>query len=534
MTEDPYSDLVAELEHFAHCISAAGALPLAGLMLSDGLDPHVRASYLELIVGPRRERLRRIFAAGRAAGDLTADADVEIAAIFLTGSWYSFHVAGRATPRTGRAGSLTWCGCHAPSADSRDDERLLMSVSPSPPRSAPWSRGLRVSFRPARGDAGRVTTFELFFDLVYVFAFTQVSAFMVEGHNAQALLQGLVVLGLLWWTWVGFAWVANRAPADQPVMIVGMSVAMAAVFVIALAIPESFAAAEGAPTAALVLALAYTVVRLVHVALYALSAGEDVALRRQIIVFLGGAMIPSVAALVIGAVIGGQAQLWIWLGALAYDLLVTRLSSRSGGGWGLHSPSHWAERHGLVVILALGESIVAIGVAVAREPISASVIIGAVLALLLSILLWWTYFTRFAPWGESELERRSEGRQVVMARDVYSYGHAAIVAGVIIAALGIEEAMAHVADSEPFGWFGAIALMAGAACVIATIAISAWVSATPRAGAVAIPAVVMVVLIPLAQAVAPLPALAIAASALAVTAAIVALVQRTQAPQQRD
>lgn len=113
VTEDPYSDLVAELEHFAHCISAAGVLPLAGLMLSDGLDPHVRASYLELIVGPRRERLRRIFAAGRAAGDLTADADVEIAASFLTGSWYSFHVAGRAIPAdwARRVADLVWRSC---------------------------------------------------------------------------------------------------------------------------------------------------------------------------------------------------------------------------------------------------------------------------------------------------------------------------------------------------------------------------------------------------------------------------------------
>lgn len=112
-TGEPRADLVLELADFAHCIQAAGALPLAGLMLSDEVDPEVRAAYLERIVAPRRARLRAILAAGVAAGELDADADLEVAGSFLTGSWYAFHVAARPVPRDWpqRVADLVWAAC---------------------------------------------------------------------------------------------------------------------------------------------------------------------------------------------------------------------------------------------------------------------------------------------------------------------------------------------------------------------------------------------------------------------------------------
>jgi len=113
---DPYTDLVAELENFAHCISEAGALPLAGLMLSDTIDPQVRAAYLERVVGPRRQRLRAVLDSAVATGDLDAGADLEVAGSFLTGSWYSFHVAGRPVPAdwAARVAALVWAACRRP------------------------------------------------------------------------------------------------------------------------------------------------------------------------------------------------------------------------------------------------------------------------------------------------------------------------------------------------------------------------------------------------------------------------------------
>src|SRR4029453_9165890 len=119
--------------------------------------------------------------------------------------------------------------------------------------------------------------------------------------------------------------------------------------------------------------LAYPLVRLIHMTLYIIAAGEDADLRRQVLVTQAVAMAPATAALIVGAVVGGPAQTWIWLGAVLYDAALTYASSRGGGGWRIHSVAHWAERYGLVVILALGESIVAVGGGVARGPTDAAI-----------------------------------------------------------------------------------------------------------------------------------------------------------------
>lgn len=334
------------------------------------------------------------------------------------------------------------------------------------------SGGLVGRLRAARASS-RVTTFELFFDLVYVFAFTQVSRLMADTHSAFGILQALIVLALMWWTWAAFGWLANQAPADEPVMRVGMSAAMVAVFVAALTIPEAYEDLPGGWSGPLVLALAYTLVRLIHMTLYIIAAGEDAALRRQVLVTQAVAMAPASTALIVGAIIGGPWQTWIWLAAWIYDATLTWATSRGGGGWRIHSTAHWAERYGLVVILALGESIVAIGVGVAREPIDAPITIGAVFAVTLSILLWWTYFGRLAETGEHELEARSDAARVVLAINAYTYVHLVVVAGVVLAALGVEDAMAHIGDPEPFGWFGASALAAGLTAYVAATAVFA-------------------------------------------------------------
>ncbi|RZS68400.1 low temperature requirement protein LtrA [Agromyces ramosus] len=366
------------------------------------------------------------------------------------------------------------------------------------------------------GESARVTTFELFFDLVYVFAFTQVSGLMADTHSALGVLQALVVLGLLWWVWCAYSWLGNQAPADRGVVQAGMSIAMIAVFIVALAIPEAYDDLEGGWYAPLVVALAYLFVRIVHATLYVIVAGEDRALRRQVLGTQVVALVPSGTALIVGAAIGGSAQTWIWLAAFVWDVVFTYVSSRGGGGWRLHSPVHWAERYGLIVILALGESIVAIGVGVAQEPIDGPIVLGVSLSVTLSLLLWRAYFTRIAPAGEHALQRRTGARRVVFARDAYTYLHFAIVGGVILAALGVEEAMAHIADPEAFGWFGASALGAGLALYIAATAAFGRMSGlrwpVVRIGA----AIALAAVIPLLAIVAAMSALVIVVALLAV------------------
>jgi low temperature requirement protein LtrA len=362
--------------------------------------------------------------------------------------------------------------------------------------------------------SARVTTFELFFDLVYVFAFTQVSRLMADTHSAFGILQALVVLALMWWTWVAYGWLANQASADQRVMRVGMSVAMIAVFVAALTIPEAYDDLPGGWNGPLVLALAYTLVRVIHMTLYIVAAGDDARLRRQVLLTQAVAMAPAATALIVGAVVGGPAQTWIWLGAFLYDA-------------GLSS-AHWAERHGLVVILALGESIVAIGVGVAREPIDGPIALGAALAVTLSILLWWAYFARISAAGEHALEQRADAARVVLARDAYTYVHFVIVAGVILAALGVEDAMAHIGGGEPFGWFGASALGSGLAAYAAATALFGRLVDLPWPVIRVVTALVLAASVPVLAVMAAMWALVIVVGVLAVMLALEAVQARAR------
>ena len=368
-------------------------------------------------------------------------------------------------------------------------------------------RSLRTS-----DERHRVTTFELFFDLVYVYAFTQVSRLMGETHSGLGVLQALIVLGLLWWTWTSFSWLANQSPADQGILRVGMSVAMAAIFVATLAIPESFEDLPGGLDGPLVFVVAYGLVRVVHTSLYLIAAADDRALRRQVLRTQWVAMLPSLGLLLVGALVGQPAQTWIWLGALVWDVLLTLLTG-AGGDWRLHSASHWAERYGLVVILALGESVVAIGVGASHLPVSVPVIAGAVLCIALALVLWWVYFLASADAAERALARREGVPRAEYATLAYTYLHYVLIAGVVVSALGVEEAMAAVDSSEAFGFFGAAALAGGVAVYLVGTAVFLRSSGTRWPVYRLIGAAMTLVLIPL---LAMMPALAALAAVVVV------------------
>jgi low temperature requirement protein LtrA len=312
------------------------------------------------------------------------------------------------------------------------------------------------------GDDHRVTQFELFFDLVFVFAFTQVTTLMAHEHDAIGIVRGLTILGMLWWAWCSYSWLANQARADRGVLHAGMAVATALIFVMAFAIPDAYGEHEGARLAAFVIVGAFFLVRVVHVVLYLIAAGDDRELRRQVLVTMGLALGPAIVAMAVGAYLGGVAQTWIWLAAWVYDALVLFLTSRKGS-WRLHSAGHWAERYALVVILAIGESIVSIGVGLREVELDAASLVGSFLAIGGAVLLWWIYFHRFSSGLEHALARLSPDRRVAEASISFTYHHYSVVAGVILTALGIETVMAHIGDVEPLGLFGAAALAGGVA-----------------------------------------------------------------------
>jgi low temperature requirement protein LtrA len=207
-------------------------------------------------------------------------------------------------------------------------------------------------------EEARVTPIELFFDLVFVFSLTRVTALMAHDLTLTGLGRGLLVLALLWWSWVGYAWLGNVVRADEGVGRVAMFGAMAASFVLALSVPEAFDDRAGGLPGPVVFALAYLAVRLLHLTIFLLASGDDAGLRRQIWRF-SPSVIGSTALLLVASQMEGRAQTLTWVAVVIVDYVGTILAGASG--WRLNSAAHFAERHGLIVIVALGESIVASG-----------------------------------------------------------------------------------------------------------------------------------------------------------------------------
>ncbi len=370
----------------------------------------------------------------------------------------------------------------------------------------------------AADERHRVTTFELFFDLVYVFAVTQVTAYMAHAHSAAGVLQGFLLLGLVWWTWSGYTWLGNQAWADEGLTRAGMSVAMAGIFVVALTIPEAWHDAEGGLDGPIVLVAAYLVVRLVHLGVYSAAAGADRGLRRQLAITLVP-MLSGAALLLLGAVLGGRLQTALFAAGLAVDWIGTYVTSREGN-WRLHSPLHWSERHGLFVILAIGESIVAIGAGAAERPISVPLLVGAILGMATAVALWWLYFDVVSLAAESALSRVAGEARVKLAIDAYTYLHFPLIAGIVLTALGVEEVLAHAEDDEAFGTFAASALFGGLALyLVGHVAFKRRMHAALSVPRLAT-AVVLLAALPLGARLAPLLALTLAG---VVVAALVAL-----------
>ena len=216
----------------------------------------------------------------------------------------------------------------------------------------------------------------------------------------------------------------------------------------------------------------------------------------------------SIALLLVGALVGGSAQLWFWLAAVAADAIAIYATS-AGGDWRVPSAAHWAERHGLIVILALGESVVAIGVGAANEPVGVPILAGVVGAIVLAICLWWSYFDRVAGAGEHVLITSNGVERARLASDGYTYLHFLLVAGIVISALGVETAIAHTGSGEPFGWFGASALFGGTSLYIAGLSFF-WLRMRGEWKVVAlVAATALLALIPVAAVVPPLAALAL-------------------------
>ncbi|MEU1425972.1 low temperature requirement protein A [Nocardia sp. NPDC005746] len=303
---------------------------------------------------------------------------------------------------------------------------------------------VRTRMTPVAEDAS-VTQLELFFDLVIVFAFTMVTDFAAHETTAVNLLRALLILAMLWWAWIGYSWLGNVIKADEGIARVAMFVAMGGAFIIALTIPESFDDLPGGWYGPLVFVIAYLAVRLIHLAVFWMASTHDAQLRRQVIRWAAGSLSVPAVLLVAGALTTGAAQLGLWLAALVCDMGWTFFA---GNEWRLYSASHFAERYGLIVIIALGESIVSIGVGVAGLPISWPIAVGSMLGLGVAGLLWWAYFDVAALVVERAMHHAQGARRVQIARNCYTFWHFPMIAGIVAMALGLKKVLNYVGGAQ--------------------------------------------------------------------------------------
>jgi low temperature requirement protein LtrA len=281
----------------------------------------------------------------------------------------------------------------------------------------------------------RVTPRELFFDLVFVFAFTQVATLLADDPTFAGIGRGVLVLAALWWVWSAYAWLTNTVDPEEGVVGAALLVALIAMFIGALAVPDVFNG-EG-----VLFGAAFLVVCVMHVILYALAGRGTPDLLRAVLRLAPWTLAGAILILIAGFTDGGR--IWLWLAALAITYVGAALSGSTG--WRIH-PSHFAERHGLVLIIALGEAFIAIGIGATGSGIGPGEVAAAVLGLLVAASLWLAYFDFFSLRGERLLQDRRGPERVALARDLYAYGHFPLIVGIVLFAFALKTIVGHVGD----------------------------------------------------------------------------------------
>ena len=356
------------------------------------------------------------------------------------------------------------------------------------------------------GDEHRVTPLELFFDLAFVFGFTQVTTLVVDDPTWGGVFRGLLVLAALWWAWVGYAWFTSTLDVDEGGVRLAMLAAMGAMLFAALTVPGAFG------DDALLFGLAYFVVRALHLVLYAIVSRDDPDLRGALLRIAPSELLGA-SLLVLAGFLEGDARIAAWLAALAVDYLGPAVMNLRG--WRI-APDHFAERHGLIILIALGESIIAIGVGAGLELVP-EVLFAAALGIVVVSALWWLYFDVAAIFQRTGLMGVHGVDRARMARDAYSYLHLPMVAGIVLFAFGLETTLHHVEDPLPI--VPAVALCGGAALYLLGQVASLYRAIRHLFRRRTIGALVLIALIPVALEV---PALAALAAVSAVCAGVVA------------
>jgi low temperature requirement protein LtrA len=364
-----------------------------------------------------------------------------------------------------------------------------------------------------RGDEHQITPLELFFDLVFVFAITQVTSLLADQPTWGGVLRGMLVLAAVWWAWTGYAHLTSAMDVDEGGIRLAMLASMGAMLGVALAVPRAFGGD------AVLFGCAYLLVRLIHLVLSAIVARDDPEARGALLRFAPTAILGAALLVVAGFVEGDNIALWMV--ALAIDYLGPGVVG-IGHGWRV-APEHFAERHGLIILIALGESIIALGVG-ARFDLGIGEVVAAALGIVVVSAFWWLYFDVAAILARRRLVQAKDVERAQLARDAYTYLHLPMIAGIVLFALGLKTTLGHVGDE--LHTVPAVALCGGAALyLLAHVAFlfraTGYVFRRRTVGAA-----VLLALIPAALAIPALSALALVSSVCALVVAYEAIRHR--------
>jgi low temperature requirement protein LtrA len=307
-----------------------------------------------------------------------------------------------------------------------------------------------------------VSSLELFFDLTFVFAMSQVTHLMLQDISWQGFGRGVLALLALWWAWVCYAWLTNMFGIARVIHTILIILAMAAMLIAVIALPTAFT------TGALVFGLALLAVRLINAGMFIASASRDEAELASAIRRLVPGLLVGPVLIVAAAGVASPYRELLWVAAAVADFGSPLIAGING----LRVvPSYFIERHGAVIIIALGEAIVSLGGAAAESLHNPGVLGAVVLGVLISASLWWTYFGLTAG-AEERLRRTPAADRPRLARDAYSYLHLPLVAGIVFFALGARVSVAHI--DKPLAPLAALALTGGVALFYAAEVAYRW------------------------------------------------------------
>ncbi|SCF14262.1 Low temperature requirement protein LtrA [Micromonospora chaiyaphumensis] len=315
-----------------------------------------------------------------------------------------------------------------------------------------WGKGLGPAMRIA--PAARVDKFEIFFDLVFVVSFFIITRATAANVTGRELLHAMLVLAVLWWCWVVHSAVATRLRLGEGFVPVLMVIGMIALFTFALALPQTFGSLQQGSAGPMLVTVSYVVIRAVHLSLYEYATRGDPAARRKAWLLVPEVLITTslllVAALLPPRVTDPELGLWLRDGLWIAVVVIQYASGLLGGteGWQLTSAEHWTERYDLILIIALGESVISVGVGgnLIGKPVTWPAIPAAIFGILFTAALWWVHFDMIGPAARIALHA-AEGRpRVAMARDAYAFLYLPMIAGVILFAIGAEELVRTITD----------------------------------------------------------------------------------------